>query len=223
MADMPATASHRSRLWLLIIALLALAIAPFCIWGGWFEEMLDLHGAKVWMESLGASAWFGGIALLVSDLVLPIPGTVVMSALGLMYGWFWGGVASVTGSILSGVLAYALCRKFGHKPALWLAGEDGLAKGELLFRSQRAGWIVALSRWMPVLPEAVACLAGLTRMPFRVFFIALLSGSMPLGFTFSIIGAYGVERPGLAIGLSALVPAGLYAATAVLLRTTRSK
>lgn len=215
---MPATASHRSRLWLLITALLVLIIAPFCIWGGWFEQMLDLHGAKAWMESLGPWAWLGGIALLVSDLVLPIPGTVVMSALGLAYGWFWGGVVSVAGSALGGLVAYALCRKFGHKPAIWLAGEDGLAKGEALFRSQRGGWLVALSRWMPVLPEAMACLAGLTEMPFRVFLVALLSGTVPLGFTFAAIGALGVERPGLTIALSALVPVGLYAAAAMVFR-----
>lgn len=219
---MPATALHRSRLWLLIIALLAISIAPFCIWGGWFQEMSDLHGAKSWMESPGSSAWIGGMALLVCDLVLPVPGTVVMSALGLLYGWFLGGIASVAGSALSGVLAYAICWKFGRKPAVWLAGEDGLAKGEAIFRSQRGGWLVALSRWMPVLPEAVACLAGLTRMPFRVFFIALLSGSMPLGFAFSTIGAFGVERPGLAIALSALAPAALYAASALWLRKIRS-
>ena len=213
--------SHPSRLWLLITVLLVLIIAPFCIWGQWFEKMFDLHGAKAWMESLGPWAWLGGIALLVSDLVLPIPGTVVMSALGLVYGWFWGGVASVVGAMLGGLVAYWLCRKFGHKPALWLAGEEGLAKGEALFRTQRGGWLVALSRWMPVLPEAVACLAGLAQMPFRVFFVAMLCGCVPLGFTFAAIGALGVEKPGLAIALSALVPVGLYAVAAVLLRQGR--
>lgn len=200
------------------MALLVLIIAPFSIWGGWFERMLDLQGAKGWMESLGPWAWLGGVVLLVSDLVLPIPGTVVMSALGLVYGWFWGGVASVAGSALGGLVAYALCRKFGHKPAVWLAGEEGLAKGETLFRSQRGGWLVALSRWMPVLPEAVACLAGLTQMPFRAFLIALLCGTVPLGFTFAAIGALGVERPGLAIALSALVPVALYGIATLLLR-----
>jgi uncharacterized membrane protein YdjX (TVP38/TMEM64 family) len=210
--------AHPSRLWLLVTVLLVLVIGPFAIWGEWFEKMFDLRGAKAWMESLGPWAWLGGIALLVSDLVLPIPGTVVMSALGLVHGWFWGGVASATGSVLGGLLAYVLCRKFGHKPALWLAGEDGLAKAETLFQSQRGGWLVALSRWMPVLPEAVACLAGLSAMPFRVFFIALLCGSVPLGFTFAAIGALGVDRPGLAIALSALVPVGLYAAATVMLR-----
>jgi uncharacterized membrane protein YdjX (TVP38/TMEM64 family) len=181
--------------------------------------MLDLHGAKAWMESFGRSwAWLGGIALLVGDLVLPVPGTVVMSALGLVYGWFWGGIASVAGAVLGGLVAYALCRKFGHGLALWLAGEEGLAKGEALFHSQGAGWLVALSRWMPVLPEAVACLAGLAQMPFRVFFIALLCGCVPLGFTFAAIGALGVERPGLAIALSAVVPVVLYGVAAVMLR-----
>lgn len=215
---MPADFRHRSHLWILVVTLLALIIGPFVVWGSWFEKMLDLHGAKAWMESLGAFAWLGGVALLVSDLVLPIPGTVVMSALGLAYGWLWGGLASTAGSALGGLVAYALCRKFGHRPALWLAGEEGLAKGEELFRSQRGGWIVALSRWMPVLPEAVACLAGLAGMPFRAFFIALLCGSVPLGFTFAAIGALGVERPGLAIALSALVPVVLYAGAAAVVR-----
>jgi uncharacterized membrane protein YdjX (TVP38/TMEM64 family) len=209
--------ADRSRLWLLVVILLVLIIAPFCIWGGWFEKMLDLQGAKTWMESFGPWAWLGGIALLIGDLVLPIPGTVVMSALGLVYGWFWGGLASVCGSVLAGLVAYGLCRKFGRGPAVWLAGEVGLAKGEALFQSQRGGWLVALSRWMPVLPEAMACLAGLTRMPFRVFFIALVSGCLPLGFTFAAIGALGLERPGLAIALSALVPVVLYAVAAALL------
>jgi uncharacterized membrane protein YdjX (TVP38/TMEM64 family) len=116
-----------------------------------------------------------------------------------------------------------VCRKFGHRAAVWLAGEEGLAKGEAVFQSQRGGWIVALSRWMPVLPEAMACLAGLTGMPFRVFLAALLSGCVPLGFTFAAIGALGVERPGLAVALSALVPVVLYGVAAAALRWNGSR
>ncbi len=55
-------------------------------------------------------------------------------------------------------------------------------------------------------------------MPFRVFLIALLAGCVPLGFVFAAIGALGVERPGMAIGLSALVPVALYAVGAFALR-----
>ena len=193
------------------MAILLLIILPFCFWGEWFERIFDLKGAKVWLESLGAWAWIGGVLLLVSDLLLPIPGTVVMSALGLVYGWFWGGVISSLGSILSGVVAYGLCRFYGQGIALWLAGEEGLAKGRAVFASDKGGWIVVLSRWMPVLPEAIACLAGLSRMPWRRFLIALTCGCLPLGFVFAAIGHLGLDRPGLALSLSAGVPALIYA------------
>lgn len=209
---------HRSRLWLLVAVVLGVIILPFLFWGDLFERMFDLDGARRWLESLGDWAWVGGIALLVGDLVLPIPGTVVMSALGLRYGWFLGGVISTAGSVLAGVTAYWLCRLFGHGAADWLAGREGLAKGKRLFHGHRGGWIVALSRWMPVLPEAVACLAGLAAMPFRVFLAALISGGIPLGFTFASIGALGVAHPVLTVALSALVPVALYAAAATLLR-----
>ena len=214
--DIPATASspRRSRFWLLTTVLLVLIILPFCIWGQWFEETLSLEGARRWMESLGPWAWVGGMLLLIGDLVLPVPGTVVMSALGLVYGWFWGGVASVVGSALSGAVAYWLCRLFGHRAAVLLAGKEGLEKGEKVFQGNKGGWIVALSRWMPVLPEAVACLAGLTRMSWRTFLISMLSGTIPLGFTFAAIGDLGHDRPGLALALSALAPVALYGVAA---------
>lgn len=212
------TKSRRSRFWLLATVLLAVIILPFCLWGQWFEETFSLEGARHWMESLGPWAWVGGIVLLVGDLVLPVPGTVVMSALGLVYGWFWGGVAGAAGSALSGVLAYGLCRWFGHRAAVWLAGEEGLRKGEAVFRGNKGGWIVALSRWMPVLPEAVSCLAGLAGMPWRRFWVSLLCGTVPLGFAFAAIGDLGHDRPGLAVGLSALAPVVLYAVAAAGIR-----
>lgn len=212
--ELPPRDPHRSRFWLLTVVLLVLIILPFCIWGQWFEETFSLEGARRWMESLGPWAWVGGIVLLVGDLVLPVPGTVVMSALGLVYGWFWGGVASAAGSALSGVVAYWLCRLFGHRAALWLAGEEGLKKGEQVFQGNKGGWIVALSRWMPVLPEAVACLAGLAGMSWRKFWISLLCGTVPLGFTFAAIGDLGHDRPGLAVALSALAPVVLYGVAA---------
>lgn len=190
---------------LLILLLLALIITPFLIWGEMFERALDPEGARAWMQTYGCWAWAAGIGLLVSDIALPIPGTVVMSVLGWMYGWWLGGLIASGGSFLSGAVAYALCRWFGHAAALWIAGEKGLAKGEAYF-ARNGGWLVALSRWMPVLPEAVACLAGLVRMPCRPFLLALACGSLPLGFAFAAIGHLGHASPAWAVALSALLP-----------------
>lgn len=213
----PNPPQSRSHWWLLILLLLAGIIVPFMIWGEHFDAALSLDGARAWMERYGQWAWLAGVLLLCADIVLPIPSTVVMSALGLIYGCWLGGLIAAFGSALSGVVAYGACRALGHRAALWIAGEDGLAKGERLF-ARHGGWLVATSRWMPVLPEAVACLAGIVRMPWRTFLAALVCGSLPLGFGFAAIGALGASSPGLAMALSAIVPVLLWLLARRLLR-----
>lgn len=202
---------------LLILIILTGIIVPFMIWGDRLDAAFSLEGARAWMESYGRWAWAAGIALLVADIALPVPSTVVMSALGWMYGWWLGGLASAAGSMLSGIIAYAACRWMGRGAARWLAGDEGLRKGAEIFE-KRGGWLVAMSRWMPVLPEAVACLAGLAKMPWRVFLPALACGSVPTGFAFAAIGHAGHDQPGWAIALSCLLPVALWLAAARMLR-----
>lgn len=210
------TRGSRSLL-LLTLVILAGIIVPFVIWGAQFDQTLSLKGARQWMEGYGAWAWAAGIALLVADIALPVPSTVVMSALGWMYGWWLGGVVSAAGSMISGVIAYAACRWLGRGAARRIAGEEGLRRGEEVFE-KRGGWLVALSRWMPVLPEAVACLAGLSRMRWRVFLPALACGSVPTGFVFAAIGHLGQSEPAWAFALSAIVPVLLWIGAARVLK-----
>jgi len=196
----------------LFLLLAILVIVPFVIWGDFFEKLFNPEETKERLKELGTSwAWLAGIGLLVSDLFLPIPGTVVMSALGFVYGPWLGGVFAVLGSMLAGLLAYGLCRQVGRGAAEWIAGKEDLAKGELIFRGPAGGWIVALSRWLPVMPEVIACLAGLARMPWGRFTLALACGSVPLGFTFAVIGVWGHENPVMALVFSAGLPPVLWA------------
>ena len=199
------------RLLLLFCVLALFVIVPFLIWGNQVEEAMTLEGTVARMRAAGDWAWLVGVALLVIDLFLPILGTVVMSALGLIYGWVPGGIIGSIGSIAAGLLAYGLCRRIGRRAALKLAGEEGLREGERLFQGELGGWLIALSRWMPVLPEVVACLAGISHMPMRRFLPALCAGSIPMSFVFARIGEAGEHRPGLAILLSAGLPPLIWA------------
>lgn len=194
------------RLILLFLALALLVLIPFAIWGGRFEEAMSPEKLVAAFQKARGWAWLVGLVLLVLDLFLPVLATAVMSALGYVYGWLLGGLLSSLGSIGAGLLAYGLCCRMGRRAALRLAGEKGLAEGERLFQGEPGGWIVAISRWMPVLPEVAACLAGLSRMPLRRFVPALCAGSVPMGFVYAWIGARGVEHPGLALAVSALLP-----------------
>jgi uncharacterized membrane protein YdjX (TVP38/TMEM64 family) len=194
---------------IILIVILAGILVPFAIWGERFDAVLSLEGTRTWVSQYGEWAGLAGVLLLVADILLPVPSTVVMSALGLMYGWFIGGLLAAAGSFLAGLTAYGACRWLGRPAALWLAGEDGLRQGEQLF-ARRGGWLVALSRWMPVLPEAVSCLAGLVKMNVRTYMVSLACGSIPVGFAFAAIGALGNSQPGVAMGLSAMVPVLLW-------------
>ncbi len=199
------------RLLFLFLGLVALVIIPFLIWGGKIEEMMSIEKMVENLQASGSWAWAVGLGLLWIDLLLPILGTVVMSALGLIYGPVLGGVIASIGSVGAGVIAYGLCRLLGWRAARWFVGEKGLIEGERLFRGEAGGWLVALSRWMPVLPEVMACMAGLSRMPFLRFFLALCAGSVPMCFVFAWIGSRGESSPGWAIALSAGLPPLLWA------------
>ncbi|MGH7288400.1 MAG: TVP38/TMEM64 family protein, partial [Myxococcota bacterium] len=150
-----------------------------------------------------------------ADLVLPVPQTAVIAALGILYGTVGGGVLGSTGLITGGLLGYALARRYGRGPVVRLVGERSLEKVERLF--DRAGvWVIVLTRSLPYsIPEAVVCAAGLSGMPTRKLLVALSLGSIPTAFVFSAIGAGWDEQPALALAISyglpiPLLPLALY-------------
>ncbi|BCX47239.1 hypothetical protein HAHE_11470 [Haloferula helveola] len=210
------------RLLAWFFGLMAVILGIWFVWGGGFEERFTLRGSVEYLETAGSFAWLLGWGLLVADILLPIPGTVVMSALGWVYGPVLGGLLAGTGSMLSGLAAYGLCRLLGQRTARFLLGDRDYVRGHDLFE-KGGGWVVCLSRALPILPEAVACTAGLVRMPFGRFFLALACGSLPMGFVFGWVGAAGHDEPAMAIGLSLLLPVVLWVLSRLLSRRLERK
>jgi uncharacterized membrane protein YdjX (TVP38/TMEM64 family) len=209
------------RLLRLALLLAVVLCIPFVFWGGEFERWLTGDAAVQWLRARGPLGWLATIGLLIGDLVLPVPSTGVMSAAGFLYGTAVGGAISAGGSYLAGMLAYGVSRFFGQKAAARLASANDLAGNESLFQ-KHGPWLIALSRALPLLPEVSCCLAGLARMPFRTFAIALACGCVPVGFAYAAIGHAGKESPALAIGLSIAVPAVLWVVVRPLLKRRAS-
>jgi len=197
----------RLVLWFLLMAAGVLVI--WGIWGGSWTGQFTFAGSVIWLEGGGSWAWLTGISLLVGDLVLPVPGTLVISALGYIYGVLLGGLIAAVGLVLAGLLGYGAGRLCGERFARRWLGERDYEMGKRLF-GRGGGWAVALSRALPVLPEVISCTAGLVRMPIRRFAVALICGSLPMGFLFAAIGNSGKDAPEWAIALSLLLPAGLW-------------
>lgn len=193
------------RLLVLFLGLAIIVLITFFIWGDPLMNLFSEEGTISWLNQYGSWAWIFAIGLLMADLILPLPATLIMAALGYIYGPVGGGLISAAGSFLAGSTGYWLCRLLGEKTAILLLGEKDYAKGKKLSGGVGA-WVVVLSRWLPVFPEVIACMAGLTRMPAAYFHTALLCASLPLGFMYAFVGYTGNEYPILSIVLSAGVP-----------------
>lgn len=197
------------RVLALVVVLALLVVLPFAVWGDNIESWLSIDESTDWFNSFGPWAWLAGIGLIAADIVLPIPATLVMTAMGIIYGPVLGGIVAAVGSIVSGLIGYGLCRLLGREFAVKLTGESGMQQAEDLF-DRWGGLLVAGSRWLPVLPETVSFLAGLTRMPVARYTLALACGAVPLGFAYAVAGHLGEDRPVLTLISVMFVPVLLW-------------
>ena len=194
-----------TRFAIIFVALVVLVLGPFLIWGDRLEGLFSGDGAVAEIEKYGSWAWIAGVVLLVADIAIPVPAGAVMGALGVIYGPVWGALFAFIGTSLAGLTGYGIGRVFGRPVTKRLLGDAATERGETLF-ARSGGWLVALSRWMPVLPEVIACIAGISRMRFAAFVLALISGTLPLSIVFAGIGHLGAETPLVTLAICAVAP-----------------
>jgi uncharacterized membrane protein YdjX (TVP38/TMEM64 family) len=166
----------------------------------------QVNDAVLMLRTYGSWAWAVGIVLIWGDLVLPIPQTVVITALGITYGAVLGGLLGSFGLITGGLLGYVLMLTSARRLAQRFVRPQSLHKMESLF--ERGGaWAIVLTRSLPYsVPEATVLLAGLARMPIRKFAVALTIGSVPTAFAFAAIGAGWADQPIAALAASYVLP-----------------
>ena len=151
-------------------------------------------------------AWAVGIALIWADVVLPVPQTVVIAALGVIYGAGLGALLGSVGLITGGLLGYGLMRTSARRMAKRFVGPKSLHRMESVF-DRSGAWAIVLTRSLPYsIPEATVFVAGLAAMPLGRFTTALAIGSVPTGIVFATIGAGWADQPVLALGVSYVLP-----------------
>jgi uncharacterized membrane protein YdjX (TVP38/TMEM64 family) len=187
---------------LAVVGIMALALASCAT----IPTPQDANDAVVMLQKNDAWAWAVGIALIWADLVLPVPQTVVIAALGIIYGTVLGGLLGSVGLITGGLLGYVLMLTSARRMVKRFVGPRSLNTMENLF--ERAGaWAIVLTRCLPYsIPEAMVFLAGLAGMPLGRFAVALAIGSVPTAFAFAAIGAGWADRPILALAVSYVLP-----------------
>lgn len=186
------------RFWIFFALLSLLILTIFGIWGARFEDLFDPEYTAELLNAASFAAGPLGVVLLASDIILPIPTTVVIGAMGAVLGTasgaFWGWV----GLTLAGWTGYGLAKLGGTAWKSRLVTPEEEARFGSLF-DHHGGLAVVISRMLPILPEVLSILAGLYGMKPARFGVAVTLGSLPPALLFSWIGSTAREAPLLAV------------------------
>lgn len=139
---------------------IAMSVLPSCAGRG--PSVEDVNDTVSMLERHSTWAWALAFGLIVADLVLPIPQTAVIAALGIIYGPALGGLIGATALIAAGGVAFGLMQTSARRVVVRIAGQRSMDKiGALSERT--LPWGIALTRSLPYsVPKAVVCAAGLS-------------------------------------------------------------
>jgi uncharacterized membrane protein YdjX (TVP38/TMEM64 family) len=166
--------SATRRLALLWLGALAVLLAVFAA--------AELAGLPLLPSRVGAAV---GVGLLAADVLLPIPSSVVMAALGAAYGLPLGAALSVLGGALMALAGGLL----GRRGSRAVTGGDRARVESLVARYGVAA--VVLSRPVPLLAESVLFVAAAAGMPLPRLVLGATAGTVPVALVYAAAGAYG--------------------------------
>ena len=153
----------------------------------------------------GLAAWIG-VGLLVVDVVLPVPSSVVMLAHGALFGVVPGAALSLlgrTGNAVVGVLIGRGAGGFLGRRTVRRAGSDG-GRGARLVRRWGLTAVV-LTRPVPVLAESTLVAAGAMGLrPVRVIGAAVV-GALPEAVLYAVAGDVAASYANGAIVFAAVI------------------
>lgn len=197
------------KIFILIILLSLLFLLGFALWGKSMESFFNQQRVCSWFAAIKPYAWGVGIGLLISDIVLPIPATPIMVALGTVYGAWLGALIGFFGSTLAGFLGYFVAR-FLNKGALrWIATEKEIVQFQEFFDTW-GGAAIIVSRMTPILPEVMTIIAGLSKMKVQRFALALSLGTLPTTVLYAYIGHAAKSEPFYAVIGATVLPLAIW-------------
>lgn len=188
----------------LMCVVLLVPVIPFLFFGGRLEDWL--RGVAEDPPSMMTTAALV-ISLLATDILLPIPSSVISTLSGWQLGWWRGTLATWVGMNLGATIGFALARRWGQPFALWFSKGEDLEKMRQV--SDRFGpTVLVLTRAMPVFAEASVLIAGIHRLSWRRFLPAVALSNLGIAIAYSVFGDYAERHQWLplALGVSVAVP-----------------
>lgn len=181
-----------------MILVLAVPIVPFLLFGEQVEDVLE-----DWRRSPPPAAVVAGavVALLATDIFLPIPSSLVSTMAGWELGAPLGAAAAWLGMSLGACVGFVLARQYGQPLVVWLSRQRDLARTRRL--AERFGpALLILGRGVPVLAEATVLLVGMHGMSWRRFLPPVLLSNLGLGVAYAAFGQIAERHQWLPLALA---------------------
>ncbi len=170
---------------------------------------LDAHLDPAGWQGAGPALALAGVALLVGDVVLVVPSSLVMVAHGALFGVVGGAALSTLGGLGAAAAGWGLGR-FGDRLTARFAPDEDPRLARFL---KRYGLVaVVLSRPVPILAETVAVLCGATGRPLGPVALAAAIGTIPPAAVYAWAGAHASAGGSawLTVGLVLLAAGGAW-------------
>lgn len=179
--------------------------------------LLTVEQIETWLEAAQtiSPVYVAGavVTLLFADLFIAVPTLTIITLSGFFLGHAYGATAAITGLMLAGLCGYGLSYLYGEKLVAFIIKDKGqYDEAKALF--ERHGVImILLSRAVPILPEVMACMAGITRMPLPLFILVWAFNTVPYALIATYAGSISTldnPKPAIftAIGLTVFFWAG---------------
>lgn len=162
-----------------------------------------------WLNSRGILPAAIGVLLLVADIWLPVPSSIIMTANGALFGVLIGTLLSITGSLGASLLGFGIGRA-GSNMLRRLVTATEYERSELLMKRWGITAIL-ITRPVPILAETVAILAGASSLGWARFTIASTVGISPVALLYALAGAKASDvRTGILIFPLVLLLTGIF-------------
>lgn len=161
------------------------------------------------LERGGMAAGVLGVGLLIADVVIPVPSSLIMTTQGAIFGIAGGTVLGMIGGVGATLVGFAMGRRGSRFIQRFVGGDEGAQSARLL---QRHGTLAILAtRPLPVLAEATAIVAGSTAMTWRQVTIGAVVGCLPAATLYSIAGASATSlASGIMVFVLVILLAGVF-------------
>jgi len=162
-----------------------------------------------WLSHGGVFAAIFGVGLLIADVLLPVPSSLVMVAHGALFGVALGTFLSLLGSVGAALFGFAIGRRGGKLLERVVTQEERARADKLLARW--GALAIVVTRPIPLLAETVAIMAGASSLSWSSVTLASLAGSLPPALLYALTGAAvaNFQSTALMFGVVLLV-AGLF-------------